>query len=170
MDNFTEQIIKQSLTFKRVCVIIATVIGVLAVCAVSFLFFRILVFPFAALSGFAIYWVSSMQGREVEYEVTNGDIDIDVIIARRDRKKIVRVRGDKIESLLPISKAPSTKQFDRVVMAARSKNTVTWAFTYHSKKGSTIVLFEPNDKVLDMLCKGLDRIVRIETDRAKREL
>ena len=154
---------------KRILIVAATVCGVIAVCAVVMIFFQWLFMPVAALSGFGIYWIASMQSWEVEYAVTNGEIDIDRIVARRDRKKLVRVRGEKIEFLLPVSKLNSAQKYDRVVMAAHSKTTATWAFAYQGKMGKTLVLFEPNDEVLDALCKGLSRTVRIETDRAVRE-
>ena len=170
MDTFCEQILKQAMDGKRIAIVAGTVCGVIALCVLSMLFLPWLFLPVAALSGFGIYWISSMQSWEVEYAVTNGEIDIDRIIARRDRKKLVRVRGEKIESLLPVAKMKSTGAYDRVVMAARSKQTATWAFTYHGKMGATLVVFEPNDEVLDALCKGLSRTVRIETDRARREL
>ncbi len=154
---------------KRILIIAATVCGVIAVCAVVMIFFPWLFMPVAALSGFGIYWIASMQNWEVEYAVTNGEIDIDRIVARRERKKLVRVRGEKIEWLLPVEKIPTSKRFDRVVMAARARSTATWSFAYQGKMGSTLVLFEPNDAVLDALSKGLSRTVQIETDRARRE-
>ncbi len=170
MDTFCEQILKQSMDGKRVLIVLASVCGVIALCVVAMLFLPWIFLPVAALSGFGIYWILSMQSWEVEYAVTNGEIDIDRIIARRDRKKLVRVRGEKIESLLPVAKVSFSKKFDRVVMAATSKSAATWAFTYQGKMGSTLVLFEPNAEVLDALYKGLPRTVQIETDRARREM
>ncbi len=168
MDHFSEQIIKQTLDTKRLLIILAAVLAAVAICAVAALWFVWLFLPIAAFCGFGIYWVSSSQSWEVEYAVTNGDIDIDRIIARRERKTIVRVRGDKITALLPIASLNSQQKFDRVVMAARSSKTATWFFTYQGKKGSTLVVFEPNEDVLKALMNGLSRTVRIETDRALR--
>lgn len=170
MDTFCEQILKQAMDVKRAMIVVATVVGALALDLASLFLLPWLFFPLAALSGFGIYWVASMQSWEVEYAVTNGEIDIDRIIARRDRKKIVRVRGEKIECLLPISMIDTSRRYDRVVMAARTKGSATWGFTYQGKMGSTLVLFEPNDEVLNALCKGLSRVVRIETDRALRNM
>ncbi len=170
LDTFCEQILKQSMDGKRIGIIVLTVAAALVLSVVSLLWLPWLFFPVAALSGFGIYWVSSMQSWEVEYAVTNGEIDIDRIIACRERKKIVRVRGEKIESLLPVSKTDMSKKYDRVVMAARSAKTATWAFTYKGKMGSTLVLFEPDENVLAALRDGLSRTVRIETDRVLREM
>ena len=170
MDTFSEQILRQKLDFKRMLIILSCVVAAVIVCAVCFVFSPMLFLPAAALCGFGLYWLISMQSWEVEYAVTNGDIDIDRIVARRDRKTIVRVRGEKIEALQPIRTLDRHKHFDRVVMAARSSSTATWYFTYHSKKGSTLVLFEPDDRVLKSLRGGLSRVVQIETDRAMRDM
>ncbi len=171
MDHFNEQIIKQQLTGKQIAMIVGAAFAAAAVCFATWLFVTFLIAPVLALCGFGLYWLISSQSWEVEYAVTNGDIDIDRIVARRDRKTIVRVRGDKIESLLPVQAMPKDKVYDRVVMAAASPTSATWAFTYHSKKsGSTVVYFEPNDGILDNLIKGLSGTVRMETERALRAM
>ncbi len=171
MDHFNEQIVKQQMNGKQVAMIIGALFATLAICFATWLFVTFLLAPVVAACGFGLYWLISSQSWEVEYAVTNGDIDIDRIVARRDRKTIVRVRGDKIESLLPISCMPQGKTYDRVVIASATPSSATWAFTYHSKKsGATVVYFEPNDGVLENLKKGLSGTVRIETERALRNL
>ncbi len=170
MDSFSEQIVKQKMDGKRLLSVVAAVVGAVLICAVTAWFMTWLLLPILALCVYGVIWVITSQSWEVEYAVTNGDIDIDRIVARRSRTCIVRVRGAKIESLLPVTASTMNTHYDRVVMAAQSKNTATWAFTYHSKKGSTLVLFEPNDDVLQALRAGLPRLVQIETDRAMRSM
>ncbi len=170
MDSFAEQIVKQAMDGKRIAVTLGTTAVALLVCGLVLWMVPWLLIPVALMCGFGLYWVISTQSWEVEYAVTNGDIDIDRIVARRDRKTIVRVRGDKIEHLLPVRCLPSDARFDRVVMAARSKASATWYFTYHSpKSGATLVLFEPNDAVLEALKIGLQSSVLLETRRADHE-
>ncbi len=107
---------------------------------------------------------------EVEYSVTNGNIDIDRIVGKSRRKRLVQVRGEKIESLLPVTAERLSAAYDRVVMAANSPQSATWCFTYHSRKnGRTLVLFEPDDRVFAVLRGGLPRLVQMETDRVVRE-
>ncbi len=168
MDSFSEQIIKQALDAKRLLIIIGVVTVAIAACVASAIFAPWMLVPLLGLGGFGVYWVVSSQSWEVEYAVTNGDIDIDRIVARRDRKTIVRVRGAKILSLLPVSDEILNKPYARVVMAARTSASATWTFTYKSKQGLTLVLFEPSDDVLGALRDGLPRLVQIETDRALR--
>ena len=168
MDSYSEQIVKQSMTGKQIAMILGTVVAAAALWTVVILFLPMAFIWVAAGSGIGIYWVASSQSWEVEYNVTNGDIDIDRIVARRSRKTIVRVRGKKIEHLLPCDKMPS-ETFDRVVMAASKEQNATWFFTYYSKKsGRTIVFFEPNEKTLAELRRGLNRNVLTETDAACR--
>ncbi len=169
MDTFREQIVKQKMDLTRMAIVVAGVFGALALCAAVFYFIPILLLPVAAGCAYGLYWLVTSQSWEVEYAVTNGDIDIDRIVARRTRKTIVRVRGEKIEQLLPIAKRDPKKKYDRVVMAARTPSTATWFFTYHGKSGSTIVLFEPDQQLLKALHDGTSRLVQIETDRAMRE-
>jgi len=170
MDSFSEQIVKQSLDSKRLLIVLGVVLAAVALDVLAYIFFPFVFIWVLVLGAFGAYWVISAQSWEVEYAVTNGDIDIDRIIARRDRKCIVRVRGVKIESLRPVKSGLPNKPFDRTVMAARTMKTATWYFTYHSKKGSTIVFFEPNESVLAELRGGLSRVVQVETDRAVREM
>lgn len=170
MDSFCEQIIKQRFDAKKILIVLGAVAAAVVVSAVVLLFLPWMAIWVIAACCFGVYWVASSQSWEVEYAVTNGDIDIDRIVARRERKCIVRVRGEKIESLRPVKAGVPTRQFDRVVMAARSMQTATWYFTYHSKKGATIVYFEPDAEVLAALRGGLSRVVQIETDRVLREL
>ena len=171
MDHFSEQILKQTMDGKRILIIFGAVFAAIALCVASALFLQGMLFlPVVAMSGYGVYWVASSQSWEVEYAVTNGDIDIDRIVARRSRTCIVRVRGAKIESLRPVTAAVSTQGFARVVMAARRRQTATWYFTYQGKAGKTLVFFEPNNDVLEALKGGLSRVVAIETDRAIREM
>ena len=168
MDSFAEQIVKQTMDGKRLAIVLGSFAAALGICAVTLMFMPWLLIPVAVGCGFGLYFVAGSQSWEVEYAVTNGDIDIDRIVARRDRKTIVRVRGDKIERLLPIAVWQADKKYDRVVIASASKASATWVFTYHSpKSGATLVYFEPDDRVLEALKLGLTPTVLMETRRAQ---
>ena len=146
MDTFNEQIVKKKKTAGEYAIIVATVLGLL-VLVVLMLFIPLLMILVAA-------------------------IDIDTIIGRRKRKRIVSVTGKKVERLLPFEGGRFREaDYQRVVMAAPSMNEPElWYFTYHSKKnGHTAVVFQPDNRVLSALYSGLQTTVRLETDRALRE-
>ncbi|MBQ9413632.1 MAG: hypothetical protein IJU16_00735 [Clostridia bacterium] len=170
MDTFEEQLVKQNVTGKHIAITIGAGVLVLLLNAAAALFLPILLVVTVA-GGMLLMWILITSGRrEVEYSVTNGEIDIDQIINQSRRKRLVQVKGAKIDSLLPVTPARLSGQYDRVVMAAQTAETATWCFTYHSKQnGKTLVLFQPNDRVLAALKAGLPRLQQMETDRAQRE-
>lgn len=172
MDAFVEQIVKKKKGGKEIGIIVGSLI-LLAVLLFLVYFFLIPYIRqfFIILAAAAIYgewWLITEQNVEYEYSVTNGDIDVDQITARRKRKRIVSVPGAKIESLEPYrAEAYAGRQFDRRVMAATSETAEgVWCFTYRSKKnGHTLVLFQPEQRVLETLRTGLSATLQRELDK-----
>ncbi len=176
MDTFFEQIVKKKKTPLEWAIMLGTIV------AAALIVFGLLSFPVLMAMpilptvimlavGYGGWWLITGQNIEFEYCVTNGDIDIDVIVAKRKRTRIVSVVGRKIEALLPYSAAVDKKAYTRVVMAAPSeKETGLWTFSYHSKKnGHTLVIFQPDARVLHAFFEGLPSLVKIETRRAMQE-
>jgi len=173
MDTFIEQIVPKKKDGKEKLIIALILIAFVLVLFLAYVFGRISfvmpLIPFVLLgSGYGGWYLITAQNKEFEYCVTNGDIDIDLIIARRKRKRLVSVAGRKVESLLPYDAAKSTVGYQRVVIAAASlQEQGLWCFTYHSKKnGSTLVVFQPEQRVLNALYGGVSKLVQIEASRA----
>ncbi len=177
MDTFVEQIVKKKKTPAEWLIIIGTVLAAAVLLLTVFCIPMIITIPLLSTLlilgiGYGGWWIITNQYIEYEYCVTNGDIDIDVITAKRKRKRVVSVVGRKVESLLPYDAAKvNEKTYQRVVIAAPSKDeTGLWCFTYHSKKnGHTLVVFQPEQRVLQELFGGLQSLVKIETRRAMQE-
>ena len=173
MDTFFEQIVKKKKSVSEWAGIVATVVLAVALMVVLWIFNFPLLTPLLIIGvGYGAWWLVTGLNVEYEYCVTNGDIDIDLITAKRKRKRIVSVVGRKVESLLPYDAAKvDEKAYQRVVIAAPSKKeTGLWCFTYHSKKsGHTLVVFQPDQRVLRAFFDGLQSLVKIETRRAMQE-
>jgi len=171
MDTFIEQIVQKKKTGAEWLIIVGTILLSLVIVLAVGLFLPGLVLVVLAAVGFGAWWLITNQNNEFEYSVTNGDIDIDCIIAKRKRKRLVSVSGRKVESLLPYDPAKSTTAYQRVVMVAPSlQEEGLWCFTYHSKKnGHTQVIFQPDMRVLQALFNGLSKLVQMDTTRAARE-
>ncbi len=173
MDTFFEQIVKKKKSALEWFIVVGTplaaavlLFGLLRVPALMSI--PILSTAIIVAIGYGGWWLMTSQNIELEYCVTNGDIDIDLIIAKRKRKRIVSVRGRKIESLVPVTAPIDKKAYRRVVVAAPSeRDDGLWAFTYHSKKnGHTLVLFQPESRVLKALVDGLTGPVKNDTRAA----
>ena len=169
MDTFFEQIVKKKKTAVEWLIVVGALLGGVGL-SVFLFFFLYPIGVFLSVGVVYIAWLLiSSQNKEFEYCVTNGDIDIDLIVSKRKRKRIVSVAGRKIQALLPYDATVSTQGFRRVVMAAESVNEPgLWYFTYHSKKnGRTLVMFRPNERVLAAFYGGLeDQLVKRDTRNA----
>lgn len=170
MDSFVEQLIARRKTAADFALLFVITLGaVLSLFfVVRFLFWMTaLCFLLIVGIGWLAWYAITSMNVEYEYTVTNGDIDIDQIIGKRKRKRLVSVPHTRIESLFPYSEtALSGKQFDRTVMVATHKDAITWCFTYHSKKsGHTVVLFEPNERVFTALYRALPRLLQMEVEK-----
>ncbi len=173
MDTFFEQIVKKKKTAMEWGGIVATMVIAVVLAVVLLMLNFPLLSPLLVIGvGYGAWWLVTGLNAEYEYCVTNGDIDIDLIVAKRKRKRIVSVVGRKVESLLPYDAAKvDEKAYQRVVIAAPSKKeTGLWCFTYHSKKnGHTLVVFQPEQRVLRAFFDGLQSLVKVETRRAMQE-
>ena len=170
MDSFFEQIVKKRKGFAEWAVILVTLVVALALVALSWLMG---ILPIIVTVGaiYGAWWLITSRNVEYEYCVTNGDIDVDKIVARRKRTRLVSVSGRKVRALAPYDPNKPLGRFQRTVLVAPSiKEEGLWYFTYHSKKnGDTLVVFMPDDRVLGALYDGLPKLVQMDTARASRE-
>ena len=172
MDTFFEQIVVKKKSPGELAIVVGTAILALVLCALVFFYLSTIGAILVVGIGYGAWWLITAQNKEFEYCVTNGDIDIDLIISKRKRKRIVSVTGRKIQALLPYHSGVSTQGYQRVVMAVSSVSAPgLWYFTYHSKKnGKTLVVFQPNERVLTAFYEGLaDRLIKRDTQRAAAE-
>lgn len=171
MDTFFEQIVKKQKGAKEWTIILATILLGLVVAVAYFLF--IYQFFIVVLAGliYGGWWLITAQNVEYEYCVTNGDIDVDQIVARRKRRRLVSVAGRKIETLQPYDPTAPMGKYQRYVMVAPGlKAEGLWYFTYNSKKnGHTFVVFQPDMRILRALYRGLPKLVQLDTERAAKE-
>lgn len=175
MDSFCEQLLKKKKGPLEWTIIVGTLLLALVLGVGSFLLYPYisgLFFIILAGIGYGAWWLITSQNVEYEYCVTNGDIDVDQIVAQRKRKRLVSVSGRKVELLQPYDPAAPMGKYDRqVLVAASDKEEGLWCFAYHSKKnGHTFVVFQPDERILRAFYAGLPKLVQMDTDRAIRDL
>ncbi|MBQ9964247.1 MAG: hypothetical protein IJP14_03920 [Clostridia bacterium] len=171
MDIFVEQLVKKKKSTGQIVAIAGTILLALILLALSVLLIGI-VGPLSAIIIVAVFYgawyLLTAQNIEYEYCVTNGDIDIDRIVAQRKRERIVSVAGRKIESAgRYVPEKWTGRNIDRTVVAAPSdREENLYYFTYHSKKrGNTLVIFQPDDRVKESLYEGLPKLVQLDWDK-----
>lgn len=161
---FVEQIIVREKTAKQT----AYAMLLMALTAILIAFSFVFLVPALAIIlllvlGFVMWRLLTEMNIEYEYSIFEGTIDIDRIVARRKRERVVSVSLQKAEVAGRYKPEEWRERgIDRVVMAAPSeKSEGLYCFSYRSKKrGHTLVVFQPNERTMEAFEKGLPRLLQ----------
>ena len=165
MDNFAEQLVKRSETSadkaKRLILIIVgvfftVVIAGLAVLQITKPIFAMLGLILAAVAGYGTYF--AVQGSYVEYEYTftNGELDVDKIVAKKKRTAMVSTDIKKFTAFGKYTDGMDESEDMTVVIA--SDNIASheyYADFQHEEYGLTRLIFAPDERILDNIKKSL---------------
>lgn len=165
MDNFEEQLVKRSETSadkaKRLILIIVgvfftVVIAGLAVLQLTKPIFAMLGLILAAVAGYGTYF--AVQGSYVEYEYTftNGELDVDKIVAKKKRTAMVSTDIKKFTAFGKYTDGMDESEDMTVVIA--SDNIASheyYADFQHEEYGLTRLIFAPDERILDNIKKSL---------------
>ena len=160
MDIFTEQIVKRKFTGKDWLIAFGLVLAAFPLTGLPMI-------PLIVILGsiYGVYWLISSRNLEYEYSVTNGDLTVDKIINKRSRKRLVSFDVRDAEEM---GKYDATRlaqrEVDKTLMAAEDETAEnTWYIMARTPKyGKMVLVFTPNEKVLDGIKAGLPRQMRID--------
>lgn len=164
MDIFIEQLVKRKLGAADYLIIVGSI---LAGCVIIFLSMLVPVITTFVLVGvcFGEYYLITSRNVEYEYSVTNGDITVDKIIARRKRKRIISIDAHNVDAMGHYkSEEHKNKSYATRLFVSESANgTDDWYFAgNHPQKGKVLVVFSPNSKVLSSIKPFLARQVAVD--------
>jgi hypothetical protein len=165
MDTFIEQLIKKHYGAKDYLITLGTILAALVLVFLSRMFLPAvtpIVFVFVCIGA---YYLITSRNLEFEYSVTNGDITIDKIINRRNRKRVISIDAHDIEVMGKYkSKEHEQETYNaRVDASDNTGSEDTWYFFgHHPQKGSVLVIFTPNEKTLSAIKPFLPRQVAID--------
>jgi len=169
MDIFMEKIVRRQKDIKDHLLTAAIII------AAFILMFLVLNFIPPQLSIFFIvgiiyisYMVITTRNIEYEYAVTNGDLDIDKIVAQRKRKRIFSANCKTFEIVAKVKSShytPQYKNFKNQINCTSSPSLNSddiyfVALQYNNEQ--TIVYFEPTEKMLNSFKTFIPRKVFVE--------
>lgn len=168
MDIFVEQIVKKKFGAKDYAITFLTIfVGLLI------LFLCVAFFPaglFIALVGvcFGAYFLITSRNLEFEYSVTNGDLTIDKIINRRKRKRVISLDLHSVEEMGKYNaEAHKSKSYEKRYMVAQTDDGQgSWFLCLRQPQtGSVLVVFDPEEKVLNAVKPFLPRQVSVSAFR-----
>lgn len=157
MDTFMEKLVTRKKTMTDYLIITATVIGslllIFVVLSIPILMRMGLSLLLAAGAAYLGYWVITSRNIEYEYIVTNGELDIDIIISKRKRKRIFSASCKDFDIVSPVK----SSRFDQSVQSIKNRIDASssidspdaYFITLNYNGERTLVIFEPTEKMLN---------------------
>lgn len=170
-DIFTEYLVTKKTTVADTVKKLAVSIASILVCALLITLsgytgiFRAFVIMLAIGALYLGWYLMNNLNLEFEIIVTNGSVDIDKIIARRDRKRLISVSCANFEAFGRYKpKTGIEKGYNTVIKACDSEysDNVYYFGIRHPSKGNTLVVFSANDKVLSSMKPFVPRSIWTE--------
>ncbi|OQB13240.1 MAG: hypothetical protein BWY15_01870 [Firmicutes bacterium ADurb.Bin193] len=165
MDFFCETIVRRKKGAKEYILALAMVVMLVAIVSAAFMLIKILGgFFLLAIAGIIYLFYIGITSLNIEYEyaLTNGELDIDKITARRKRKRILTVNSSLFEYFAPMTKehiqryndASVEKRFD---FTSNTGSDGVYFAIFRTDGVKTCITFEPNERMLE----EFSRTVRI---------
>ena len=164
-DVYLEQLVKRKNNAVSILIRIGIVLGAVILSAAIFILsplagpFSTILFLIFALIVYGAYMAFISQSIEYEYIITNGDIDIDKIIAQRRRKRILSFKCRDIDKMGKYdANEHSSVQYDKKYFVQDSADENPWYLAYTSpKRGRVLVVFSGYERVLNAMRPFLPR-------------
>ncbi len=160
MDNLVEQVVKREKNSKYYINLILIILGAIlipaSIIALALIIKQAYVIYIALFIGlFCIYgaWMF-VTGLNIEYEYSSlgGTFRVDKIIAKRNRKNILKLDVKIIDDIFKYSDEEMGKRsFNKIYnVGATDYSEDNFVFTFHSEaKGKCAVVFSPKEKTLE---------------------
>ncbi|MDR3552177.1 MAG: hypothetical protein P4L75_03545 [Clostridia bacterium] len=160
MDVFVEHMVtRKNSPIDMLKMFLLTVAGVVLVFVIFLVMSQLPSFAFLfllAIFGACWGWWHLMTSFRVEFEytLTNGEMDVDKIVAQRKRKRLITVNLREIEIMAPMN-GDHQRDFENhslktKIDASSSPQSPKAYFLIvnHDKQGLTRLIFEPDERIL----------------------
>ncbi len=162
MDNLVEQVVKVKKTSRYFINMALIIFGAIAIpaslIALALIIKRAYVIYIALFAGlFCIYGAFMLvTGLNIEYEYSflSGTMRVDKIIAKRNRKNVLKLDVKVIDDIFKYNdEEMASRKFNKVYnVATEEYNSDNYVFTFHSEaKGRCAVVFSPKEKLLNAM-------------------
>lgn len=165
MDRFSEQLVTKQATGKDMFLRGLYIAAAMLLVGVFIFFlgaFGLWVFAlvFSAAVVWALVWL--LQGTSVEYEyiVTNDDLDIDKIIGRRKRKRLITVSLRTVKELSEYTAGTVVNADVSVIAHDETGTDMYYLICENEKYGDLAVIFNPDKRTLYNMIGGFSPAVR----------
>lgn len=163
MDIFCEYMVKRKKGARELGIAVGTVVAALVL---SFLFIALLgqfAFVFICGTWYGAWWLITRTDTEFEYIVTSTILDIDKIMAKRSRKRLLSIDLKEINSCGIAQDLP--KENVKIIDATpNGEEDGVYAVDFDKNGMRTRLLFKPNKKMLTQIKKASPSLVTIRPE------
>ena len=144
-DTFVEELVVRHNTIINLLLDVVIIIAAVALAAAVWLFLSPIFPAMLVILVVAAYLGVKFQGVEFEYSFTNGDLDVDKIMAKRKRVRLVEINQKQIQVMAPYTAEYESVTRDysvsRVIDVSSSKNAAgRWFMIYEDAEGKYVFL------------------------------
>lgn len=168
MDVYKEQLIRVKPDSQDKMKKVMIVVGMFCLCimAIYFSIFIVPYIPLGCLLIIGIVWggLTLLKNLDYEYEYifTNGDLDVDKIIAKAKRKRLCTVKVSTFTNFCVYDEGvePKTDVEASIVVTDGTDSTIYLAEFSHPDLGLCALYFSPNEEMLECIKGFLPRALR----------
>lgn len=163
MDIYKEQIVKRVKTAKDYAVIAGGVL-LAAVLSATALIFNRLIFNMGIIlivfMWYGVYLLVNSRNLEYEYILTNNELDIDKIIAKNGRKRVITIDFKNVDICANINNKDFKSQYEnennlsqKLVLAGDMRADNIYFADFYVEGERKRVLFQPSEIIMGELVK-----------------
>ncbi len=170
MDNFAEQLVKKNETSsdktRRVLMIVVGILfsaalAVLAVLQLRNPLIALLGLVLAVISGYGTFNIVQNTYVEYEYAFTNGELDVDKIIAKKKRREMISTNVRQFTAFGKYSDDLEETEDMTVIFATDNIASHEYYADFNDETvGSARLVFSPDEKMLENITKFLPARLR----------
>lgn len=158
MDTFVEQIVSIKKSSKTWLAYMGIAMAAIVLMTAVFLFLRDLLIVLDVLIVFGAFKLYSRLSIEYEYIITNSTMDIDKIIAKSSRKRMISFDLSAVQRIEKYSDKLPADLINKCFFACNPKDENTYILIYKTDgKPQQSIVLAPNDRMIEGMKKFLPR-------------
>lgn len=171
MDIFCEYMVKREKGARELLQTVGIIVAAILLSGIFFLFnYYLLGLGLLLIAGcwYGAYWLISRFNIEYEYIVTSTILDIDKIMARRSRKRILSIDLKEINACQPAGNMPEQQGLKVIDATPRGIEDGVYAVDFDKNGMKNRLLIKPNKKMLTQMKKASPSLVTLRPEDIER--
>lgn len=161
MDNYYEQLVEKRKTGADIARMVLISLGLIlgaSACMFASIYFRLTFLVIFSVGLLALgVWLVSGMNVEYEYIVTNNEMDIDKIIGRRKRKRLITIDLSKTSDFGGYPPEEDVDAETTVHATTGLERNAHYLLAQHKDYGNVKVIFNPNEKLREAIAQQVPK-------------